>query len=308
METFAGKKDKIRRENYTTILLSATMTTVTHPIHMTKVLIQVGFEPVDPVPFRTFFGKDMYKLPNFFTYSSLIFKRDGIFGLFRGVTPRIFSSVISCAINNSLLEKFHSFNEKNNANKPSQPEMSFEDFAKETCYQTVSRATSTIITYPFQVVSLRMIIQFVGRETRYHGTFHSLREIYKEEGFSGLFAGLVPQLIGDLLTLWFFRTLTFAVNKAVTSEIGDYKDLKVYTQQASQIIVSSVTYPFTLVSNLMAVSNSSLYGCSEIPAFENWNQCWRILSQNNILWRGSSIFRRTSPSAIPGPLTLRKII
>lgn len=41
METLAGKKDKIRRDNYTTILLSATMTTVTHPIHMTKVLIQV---------------------------------------------------------------------------------------------------------------------------------------------------------------------------------------------------------------------------------------------------------------------------
>ncbi|CAB4034033.1 mitochondrial carrier homolog 2 [Paramuricea clavata] len=181
-------------------------------------------------------------------------------------------------------------------------------FLIQTCYQSVSSVTSTIITYPLQVVSIRMIVQFVGREAKYTGTIQSLREIYSEEGISGLFAGLIPQLIGEIITLWIFRGLTFCVNKAVSSEIGEFKDLKVYTQQASRIIVSSLTYPFVLVANLMAVNKCRLEGTSKLPAFDSWTHCWRELRKQNLLWRGSSIFRRTSSTAVAGPLTLRKIL
>ena len=33
-------------------------------------------------------------------------------------------------------------------------------------------------------------------------------------------SGLVPQLIGELLTLWIFRGLTFCVNRAVSAEVS----------------------------------------------------------------------------------------
>ena len=52
------------------------------------------------------------------------------------------------------------------------------------------------------------------------GIIQSVREIYKEEGISGLFAGIIPQLMGDILTLWIFRGLTFCVNKVVSAEVS----------------------------------------------------------------------------------------
>ena len=285
------------------------MTAVTHPVQMTKVMIQVGYEPVAPTPYNTVFGKQMFKLPGLFTYASIIYHKDGVTGLFRGVTPRILAAVLSSAVNTSIQQKFHSDEPKSDdqVEQTSQPEVSLEEFAKETCYQSVSRAASTIVTYPLQVISIRMIVQFVGRETKYTGILQSFREIYNEEGISGLFAGIIPQLIGDILTLWIFRGLTFCVNKAVTAEIGEFKDVRIYTQQASHIIVSSLTYPFVLVANLMAVNKCRLLGTSKLPTFDSWTHCWRVLRQHNLMWRGSSVFRRTSNTAIAGPLTLREL-
>ncbi|XP_028397024.1 mitochondrial carrier homolog 2-like [Dendronephthya gigantea] len=299
-------QDDIRRANYASIFLSASMTAVTHPIQMTKVMIQIGFEPVEPTPYKNLFGKQMYKLPGLFTYASIIYQRDGTLGLFRGVTPRIFAATLNSTINNSMLQMFHSNDQNDDVDQTSKSDMDIVEFAKETCYQSISRATSTIVTYPFQVVSIRMIAQFVGKETKYTGIIQSVREIYSEEGISGLFAGLLPHLIGDLVTLWIFRGLTYCVNRAVSSEIGDFKDLKVYTQQASHIIVSSMTYPFVLVANLMAVNKCRFEGTSKLPTFDGWTDCWGTLRKHHLLWRGSSIFRRTSNTNIAGPLTLRK--
>lgn len=283
------------------------MTALTHPIQMVKVLIQVGYEPVAPDPYKTFFGKQMYKLPGLFTYGSIIYQTDGVRGLFRGVSPRITSAFIGSVVNNSLMHNLHSLDQNDGSQQQSQAENTFNGFVRETCYQSLSRATSTIVTYPLQVISVRMIIQFVGRETKYSGIIQSLRQTYNDEGISGLFSGLIPQLIGDILTLWIFRGLTFCVNRAVSAEFGDFKDLKLYTQQASQIIVSSITYPFVLVANLMAVNECGLIATGELPKFENWTNCWGTLSRHRLLWRGSSIFRRTSPTNLIAPLTMRKI-
>lgn len=298
-------KEDIRRANYASIFLSASMTALTHPIQMAKVMIQVGYEPNDPAPYKSFFGKQMYKLPGLFTYASTIYQIDGVAGLFRGVTPRIAHAVVSSSVNNCLMNRFHSL-DQNDETPQEKSETTFEEFAKETCYQSVARATTTIITYPLQVVSVRMIIQFIGKETKYTGIIQSVRQIYSEEGFFGLFSGLIPQLIGDLLTLWIFRGLTFCVNTAVSAELGEFKDLKVYSQQASQIIVSSLTYPFVLVANLMALNQSGLNGTKALPKFDGWTDCWGTLSKHRILWRGSSVFRRTASTDVLGPLTFRK--
>lgn len=70
-----------------------------------------------------------------------------------------------------------------------------------------------------------------------------------------------------------------------------------------QIAVSMLTYPFLLVGDLMAVNNCGLRAGLPpyAPAFASWIHCWRYLSAQGQLFRGSSLlFRRAPiPAAFP---------
>lgn len=50
------------------------VTTALHPLEYAKVLMQIGFEPIAPVPGRTLFGRPTMVLPNVFQYGK--FARD----------------------------------------------------------------------------------------------------------------------------------------------------------------------------------------------------------------------------------------
>lgn len=62
----------------------------------------------------------------------------------------------------------------------------------------VTHTAGAIISSPFHVISIRMMAQFVGRETKYSSIFGSIIQIYKDEGILGFFSGLIPRLIFDL--------------------------------------------------------------------------------------------------------------
>lgn len=46
-------------------------------------------------------------------------------------------------------------------------------------------AAGAVISSPFHVISIRMMAQFVGRETKYSSIFGSIVQIYKDEGILG---------------------------------------------------------------------------------------------------------------------------
>lgn len=49
----------------------------------------------------------------------------------------------------------------------------------------VVHAAGAVISSPFHVISIRMMAQFVGRETKYTSIFGSIVQIYKDEGILG---------------------------------------------------------------------------------------------------------------------------
>jgi len=165
-----------------------------------------------------------------------------------------------------------------------------EVFIKSVKKDLLSRITAIVVSHPFHVITIRMMAQFVGGETKYSGLIGSVVEIYKENGIQGFFNGLVPRILGDALSLILASTLAYAVNTYVFEE----KELQMYTSATMSFIASAITYPFQVVSNCMAVSGSGLAAGSPpyMPFYPSWVDCWSDLSRRNQLKRGSSLLIR----------------
>ncbi|KFU95672.1 Mitochondrial carrier 2, partial [Chaetura pelagica] len=148
------------------------------------------------------------------------------------------------------------------------------------------------------------------------GTLSAFTTIYQEEGILGFFAGLVPRLLGDILSLWLCNMLaylinTYALENGVRAELGGawegwggtgnvsaMTEMKSYSQAVTGFFASMLTYPFVLVSNLMAVNNCGLAGglLPYAPAYDSWLDCWSQLHREGNMNRGNSLFFRKVPT------------
>uniref|UniRef100_A0A3B3E262 Mitochondrial carrier 1 n=1 Tax=Oryzias melastigma TaxID=30732 RepID=A0A3B3E262_ORYME len=206
----------------------------------------------EPLPptVGTMFGRRVLYLPGFFSYARHIVSVDGKRGLFRGVSPCVLSSLVS----------------------------------------TVVRGKTKQVRLRTGLMSVRLMAQFVGREVKYSGIFSCVIRIFKEEGLSGFYVGLLPHLLGEVLLLWCRNLLAHFINSYAVDE-------NVSVVGRSQIGVGLLMYPFMLVADVMAVNNCGLAAGlpPRSPVFRSWLHCWNHLSQKGHLFRGSSLFFRQVP-------------
>lgn len=262
-----------------------------HPIEYAKILIQIGFEPIQPKPTRTLLGRPALSLPNVFQYIGYIRKKKGFFGLYHGVAPRVCGNFVHTYVSEritKLMPLQRRAENGENGNEGTEDKVLY--FFQHTGRSMVSQCVAIIASQPFQVITVRMVAQFVGGEKTYNGIFSSIREIYAQEGISGFFSGLVPRIVGDLLLLWLSSCLTFVINTYLIKD----KDLQSYTEASMSFIASAVTYPFLLVSRVMTVNNSGLVAGMppQMPIYISWTDCWSHLKAQNQLKRGSSLLWR----------------
>ncbi|NXF54553.1 MTCH2 protein, partial [Oceanites oceanicus] len=308
------------------VLLGSGLTVLSQPLMYVKVLVQVGYEPLPPTLGRNIFGRQVYQLPGLFAYAKHIVKVDGRAGLFKGLTPRLCSSAIGTVVHGKVLQWFlsggcsppdASFPLQPGASKK-EPVSSLEQVLKETSREMVARSAATLITHPFHVITLRCMVQFIGRETKYSGTLSAFATIYREEGILGFFAGLIPRLLGDILSLWLCNMLAYLINTyalengvraphpargswgrlGAASLVSTMAEMKSYSQAVTGFFASMLTYPFVLVSNLMAVNNCGLAGgfLPYAPTYSSWLDCWSQLHKEGNMSRGNSLFFRKVPA------------
>ncbi|XP_049573454.1 mitochondrial carrier homolog 2 isoform X3 [Syngnathus scovelli] len=163
----------------------------------------------------------------------------------------------------------------------------------------IARSFATVVTHPFHVITLRCMVQFIGREAKYSGVFDSIITIYREEGMLGFFAGLIPRLLGDVFALWICNLLAHFINTyAIDDSMSHTGEIKNCSQAVTGFLASMLTYPFVLVSNLMAVNNCGLTG--GLPPYASvyptWVHCWKHLSREGNMSRGNSLFFRKLPA------------
>ncbi|NXY07909.1 MTCH2 protein, partial [Pteruthius melanotis] len=313
------------------VLLGSGLTVLSQPLMYVKVLVQVGYEPLPPTLGRNIFGRQVYQLPGLFSYAKHIVKVDGRAGLFKGLVPRLCSSAIGTVVHSKVLQELPTppwgqcplsrglfppdscFLLQPGPSKK-EPVSSLEQVLKETSREMVARSAATLITHPFHVITLRCMVQFIGRETKYSGTLSAFATIYREEGILGFFAGLIPRLLGDILSLWLCNMLAYLINtyalengvgsapgSALLSfllQVSTMTEMKSYSQAVTGFFASMLTYPFVLVSNLMAVNNCGLAGglLPYAPTYSSWLDCWSQLHREGNMSRGNSLFFRKVPA------------
>ncbi|KAM3618575.1 uncharacterized protein V6R79_021943 [Siganus canaliculatus] len=194
------------------LLLGAGVTAITHPLLYVKLLIQVGHEPLPPTVGTTMFGRRVLYLPGFFSYAQHIVKVDGRRGLFRGLSPRIMSSTISTVVRSKVKQQMELLSKK------SDPQTSLSKVVQETSHEMIIQCLSRLVTHPFHVMSVRCMAQFVGREATYSGIFNCMIKIFKEEGVTGFYVGLVPHVVGEVLFLWSCNLLAHFINTYAVDE------------------------------------------------------------------------------------------
>lgn len=75
----------------------------------------------------------------------------------------------------------------------------------------VVHAAGAIISSPFHVISIRMMAQFIGRETKYTSVLGSIAQIYKDEGILGFFSGAIPRLLFDVTCVVVGSTASYLI-------------------------------------------------------------------------------------------------
>ncbi|XP_028652876.1 mitochondrial carrier homolog 1-like [Erpetoichthys calabaricus] len=280
-----------------TLVLGAGVTVLTHPLLYVKLLIQVGHEPQPPIMGTNLFGRKVLYLPGFFSYARYIIKVDGKKGLFRGLTPRLVSSAISTVVRSRARQVIPLSDMEHVSNKDD-IKTTLNKVVTETSHEMVVQCVSWVLIHPFHVISVRCMAQFVGREVKYSGLFGSIVRIYKEEGLMGFFVGLVPHLMGEVIFLWCCNLLAHLINTyAVDDNFTHAPAVRSYTRFVMGMAVSLLTYPFLVVTDLMAINNCGLIAGNppNFPVFKSWIHCWRHLSAKGHLFRGSSFFFRRVP-------------
>uniref|UniRef100_A0A8C7XN62 Mitochondrial carrier homolog 2 n=1 Tax=Oryzias sinensis TaxID=183150 RepID=A0A8C7XN62_9TELE len=280
------------------VLLGSGLTVLSHPLMYIKVLIQVGHEPLPPTLGRNLFGRQAQHLPGLFSYAKHIVKIDGKVGLFKGLVPRLCASTIGTFVHSKVVEVplLYVVIEIDKTTKTTARNI---HRCVITTKEMIARSCATVITHPFHVITLRCMVQFIGRETKYSGVFDSIVTIYREEGILGFFAGLIPRLLGDVLSLWICNMLAHLINTYTIDDSMNHKgEIKNCSQAATGFLASMLTYPFVLVSNLMAINNCGLAGGLPPYAsiYPSWVDCWRHLSREGNMGRGNSLFFRKLPA------------
>ncbi|XP_010219679.1 PREDICTED: mitochondrial carrier homolog 2 [Tinamus guttatus] len=218
------------------------------------------------------------------TLARHIVKVDGRAGLFKGLTPRLCSGAIGTIVHSKVLQRYQEAEQAELGASKKEPVSSLEQVLKETSREMVARSAATLITHPFH-----------GRS----GTLSAFTTIYREEGVLGFFAGLIPRLLGDILSLWLCNMLAYLINTyALDNGVSTMAEMKSYSQAVTGFFASMLTYPFVLVSNLMAINNCGLAGCllPYAPTYSSWLDCWSQLHKEGNMSRGNSLFFRKVPT------------
>lgn len=306
----SGDGRDFKRDGLVQLLARTLASTPMYPLRYAKVLIQLGHEPVAPQKrFNYMFQRYMYYYPGVFGYVRSIAKLEGWRGVYRGVGALFvedfvalsaFTAVhplVQSAVNKIPMPFYSSESGDVPDTDPSYSDSLPAILTRASRMFLSNLATHCIVqlaVQPFHVISVRTMAQFIGKETTYSGVYVSIKEIYRTEGVSGFYAGFIPSLLGHLCTNVIHSSLWLMFQIIVANISHEMGKLIMKTFVAAPLLAyipNSYSYPFYLMSNIMAVNNSGLaVGVPpNVPIFTGWIDCYRYLKTTGNLYRGSVI-------------------
>lgn len=252
------------------VLLGAGATVIQHPVIYVRLLVQVGHEPLPPSWGTTLLGRRVQYLPGLFSYARHIVAVDGRRGLFRGLSPHILSGAVTTVVKRKLKQVL-------SVKEAKEEETSLRTLVREISQETFVHCLSRVASHPFHVLSVRCMAQFVGREVKYRGLLSGMVVIVKEEGLSGLYGGVVPLVLGELLYLWGYSLLCHFINSQTMDNdtFSQASAVRSYSRFVINFAMSLLRSPFALVADLTALSDCGLAAGRPpySPIFKSWLHC-----------------------------------
>jgi len=318
-------KDKVKKTS-ARILYRTLVGAATYPLTYAKTLFQLGYEPYPLSIGKTFVvtGRETYYSPNAITYIRNVYRERGIWTLYSGAGSAMAATVIggfTAFGANMYLDKYYPDvggvpldEEKEEWEMTAHESARFH--LRSAIRDTISHSLAIICSRPFTVIMIRQIAQHVGGENRYSGFLSSVLCIGNEEGLRGYFSGLVPALVADFVVVWGCAIVRYAVLRCLKDALAERhaevaKDdedesakkaaegVGFILDYAIPFVVSSFSYPFNVVSTVMAVTGSGL-AVSLLPFapnFTHWNDAYSYMKPVG-LTRGSRMFMREHKGAV----------
>lgn len=134
-------------------------------------------------------------------------------GCYRGLSPKLVGNILSTYLAEQVADKLGVAKVEEEEKEDISDDDYYQRFEIDLKRSVVVHAAGTVISSPFHVVSLRMMAQFVGRETKYTSITGSIVQIYTDEGILGFFSGLIPRLIFDISCVVVASTATYLIGR-----------------------------------------------------------------------------------------------
>lgn len=138
---------------------------------------------------------------------------DGLYGCYRGLSPRLVGNLLSTHFSERIADRLGLERVDEDEKDDLNDDEYYERFRTQLKRNVVVHAAGAIISSPFHVISIRMMAQFIGRETKYTSIFGSIVQIYKDEGILGFFSGTIPRLLFDVTCVVIASTATYMVGR-----------------------------------------------------------------------------------------------
>ncbi|CAF1022580.1 unnamed protein product [Rotaria sordida] len=273
-----------------------------HPLAYVRVLMQMGYEPLPAYRGKTLFGKEAVFYPNVFRYLKYVYNADGFVGLYRGFGCSLLSKVVCWYTTTKIDEVLGPVESRvpnDQANSP------WNKCVQKTLREVQTQSWGIFISHPFQVMAIRCMGQFIGREKAYSSIniFQNFKEIYDRQGIGGFFVGLIPRWLLEISTIIITNVLIHILR---TQLLPQNEMISLYEYIAT-FIAQTMTYPLSVVTTVTAINRSGLRAgmLPMTPVFANWHDAYSYLKNTEQLKRGSSLFNRAvlGTNGLPTPGT-----
>ncbi|XP_045447187.1 mitochondrial folate transporter/carrier [Melitaea cinxia] len=246
-----------------------TSTLILHPLDLIKIRFAVNDGRTATVPRYDGLGSAFVT----------IVKKEGVRGLYRGVTPNVWGSGSAWGFYFLFYNAIKTWIQGGNARTPLGPGLHMLAAAQ-------AGILSLVMTNPIWVVKTRLCLQYseehtIAEHKRYNGMIDGLTKIYRTEGVRGLYRGFIPGMFGVS-----HGALQFMTYEEMKNRYNQYRNLPI------DIKLSSVEYlTFAAVSKLLAAGATYPYQVVRArlqDQHRNYTGAWHCVTETwrHEGWRG----------------------